>query len=114
SAKNAFAGASVPLALSEKMTTFGPPPWSGQKTNSDRPSPLRSAAATNAPPVKSPPNGSVGGTSTVTSSAPLTTANRTGTPGPVTITTSSNPSPFTSAVAVRTGTPTPANGEIVV
>src|SRR5206468_3150932 len=101
--------ASVPSVLSEKITTFGPPPWSGQTTNSARPSPVKSPAATNAPPVKFPPNGSVGGTSTVVLSAPLITITRAGTPGPVTKTRSATPSPLTSAEADRATPPVPLN-----
>src|SRR5437762_7128510 len=92
------------------MTTFGPPPWSGVNTNSARPSRYRSPAATNAPPVKLLPNGSVGGTSTVVWSAPLMTANRTGVPGPVTRMKSGIASPLTSAAAPRRFTAGPPNG----
>src|SRR5438067_1979211 len=92
------------------MTVFGPPPWSGVTTHSARPSPLRSPAATNAPPVKSPPNGSVAGTSTVVPSRPSITAKRTGVPGPVASTRSGVPSAFTSALVERTFAGTPPNG----
>src|SRR5437763_7719854 len=92
------------------MTVFGPPPWSGVTTHSARPSPLRSPAATNAPPVKSPPNGSVAGTSTVVPSRPSITAKRTGVPGPVASTRSGVPSAFTSALVERTFAGTVPNG----
>jgi hypothetical protein len=70
--------------------------------NSARPSPLKSPAATNPPPVKLPPNGSNGATRMVELSFPLMTTTRIGAPGPVTPMPSSKPSPLTSATATRT------------
>ena len=70
-----------------------------------------SPAATNAPPVNpASPNGSVGLTSRVLLSAPLTTASRVGPPGPVTRIVSGTPSPSMSAVVLRTGPVKPLNG----
>ena len=101
----------LPSGLRPNTLTRGPPPWSGVTTNSARPSPSRSAAATYPPPRKSPPNGSNGATNRVLLSAPLTTATRIGTPGPVTRTVSGTPSPFTSPVAPRVTAGTVPNGE---
>ena len=103
----------VPSALRLKTLTRGPPPWSGETTNSALPSPSKSPAATYPPPVKSPPNGSNGATRTVVLSFPLMTATRIGVPGPVTAMMSAVPSPFTSPATTRMFVVSAPNGATV-
>src|SRR5581483_164744 len=92
--------ATTARSVPRSTRTRGPPPWSGVTTRSSLPSPVKSPAATDTPPVKVDSNGSNEAISPAV--RPSNTRTSGGSPGPDPAITSANPSPFTSPSATRT------------